>query len=150
MLTDKMTMAASLECRVPLLDHQLVELAAQIPARIKVARGELKSLMKSALADLLPDDILHREKRGFGAPMGAWLKGALMPLLASALSRQAIEARGVLHYEPVRDLIAAHRANRIDGTDRLLALLSFEIWCQVYLDRRSTYDIGGELAELAA
>jgi asparagine synthase (glutamine-hydrolysing) len=150
MLTDKMTMAASLECRVPLLDHQLVELAAQMPARIKVARGELKSLMKSALADLLPDDILHREKRGFGAPMGAWLKGALMPLLASALSRQAIEARGVLHYEPVRDLIAAHRANRIDGTDRLLALLSFEIWCQVYLDRRSTHDIGGELAALAA
>jgi asparagine synthase (glutamine-hydrolysing) len=150
MLTDKMTMAASLECRVPLLDHRLAELAAQIPARTKVARGELKSLLKLALSDLLPADILHREKRGFGAPMGAWLKGALTPLLASALSRQAIEARGFLRYEPVRDLIAAHRANRIDGTDRLLALLSFEIWCRIYLDRRSTHDVGDQLAELAA
>jgi asparagine synthase (glutamine-hydrolysing) len=103
-----------------------------------------------ALSDLLPADILHREKRGFGAPMGAWLKGALTPLLASALSRQAIEARGYLRYEPVRDLIAAHRANRIDGTDRLLALLSFEIWCRIYLDRRSTHDVGDQLAELAA
>jgi asparagine synthase (glutamine-hydrolysing) len=50
----------------------------------------------------------------------------------------------------VRDLIAAHRANRIDGTDRLLALLSFEIWCRIYLDRRSTHDVGDQLAELAA
>jgi asparagine synthase (glutamine-hydrolysing) len=148
LLTDKMTMAASVECRVPLLDHELVELAARIPARIKLRGGQLKSLLKRALADLLPPDILHRPKRGFGAPMGAWMQGALAPLLSNALSAAAIERRGVLRAQPVQRLIAAHRANRIDGTDRLLALLAFEIWCRLYLDRRSVEDIGGELTEL--
>src|SRR4051794_33276505 len=77
LLTDRMTMAASLECRVPLLDHELVELAARIPASIKLRRGELKSVLKKSLKDVLPTEILDRPKRGFGAPMGAWLKGAL-------------------------------------------------------------------------
>lgn len=150
LLTDKMTMATSLECRVPLLDHELVELAARIPAAIKVAGGEMKSLMKKSLADVLPREVLHRPKRGFGAPMGAWLKDELAQMLGGALSRQAIERRGWLHYAPVAQLIADHRANRIDGTDRLLALLNLEVWSRVYLDRRSSEDVAGELAEAAA
>jgi asparagine synthase (glutamine-hydrolysing) len=135
---------------VPLLDHELVDLAARIPARIKVAGGELKALMKQALADVLPREILYRSKRGFGAPMGAWLKGALATLLASALSRESVERRGLLRYEPIAELIAAHRASRIDGTDRLLALLNLEIWCRVYLDRRSSADVADELKEAVA
>ena len=150
MLTDKMTMAASLECRVPLLDHELVELAAKIPANVKVAGGELKSLMKKALADVLPRDVLHRPKRGFGAPMGAWMKGALSGMLESALSRQSIEARGLLNPDPVARLIEDHRANRVDGTDKLLALLNLEVWCRVYLDGRSPDDVADELEEAVA
>lgn len=150
LLTDKMTMATSLECRVPLLDHELVELAARIPARIKVAGGELKALLKQALADVLPREILYRSKRGFGAPMGAWLKGALAPLLAQALSRASVERRGLLAYAPIAKLIEDHRANRIDGTDRLLALLNLEVWCRVYLDRRSSADVAEELKEAVA
>jgi asparagine synthase (glutamine-hydrolysing) len=150
LLTDKMTMATSLECRVPLLDHELVELAARIPARIKVAGGELKAVLKQALADVLPREVLYRSKRGFGAPMGAWIKGALAPLLASALSRQAVERRGLLDYAPIARLIDDHRANRIDGTDRLLALLNLEIWCRVYLDRRASNDVADELKEAVA
>ena len=145
MLTDKMTMAASLECRVPLLDHELVELAAGIPASIKVAGGELKALMKKALADVLPQEVLFRPKRGFGAPMGAWLKGALSEMLESALSRQSLESRGLLNAAPVAKLIEDHRANRIDGTDKLLALLNLEIWCRVYLDRRSPAEVADGL-----
>jgi len=150
MLTDKMTMAASLECRVPLLDHELVELAAQIPAPTKVAGGELKSLMKKALADVLPQQVLHRPKRGFGAPMGAWLKGALAEMLDGALSERALRARGLLRHEPVAELIAAHRANRVDGTDKLLALLNLDVWCRVVLDQRSSADVAEELAEAVA
>lgn len=150
LLTDKMTMATSLECRVPLLDHELVELAARIPARIKVAGGELKAVLKQALVDVLPREVLYRSKRGFGAPMGAWIKGALAPLLASTLSRQSVERRGLLNYAPIAALIDAHRANRIDGTDRLLALLNLEIWCRVYLDRRSSSDVAEELKEAVA
>ena len=150
MLTDKMTMATSLECRVPLLDHQLVELAAAVPASVKVAGGELKSLMKKALADVLPPQVLYRPTRGFGAPMGAWLKGALAEMLESTLSRESIEARGLLHAAPVAKLIADHRANRVDGTDKLLALLNLEIWCRVYLDRRAPGDVADELEEAVA
>jgi len=150
LLTDKMTMATSLECRVPLLDYELVELAARIPARIKVAGGELKAVLKQALTDVLPREILYRNKRGFGAPMGAWIKGALAPLIASALSRQAIERRGLLNYAPVARLIEDHRANRTDGTDRLLALLNLEVWCRVYLDRRASEDVAEELKEAVA
>jgi asparagine synthase (glutamine-hydrolysing) len=150
MLTDKMTMATSLECRVPLLDHELVELAAQIPASIKVAGGELKALMKKALADVLPAEVLHRPKRGFGAPMGAWMKGALAELVDSALSQKSLERRGLLNHAPVAQLIEAHRANRIDGTDKLLALLNLEIWARMYLDQRSSSDVAEELKETVA
>jgi asparagine synthase (glutamine-hydrolysing) len=150
MLTDKMTMAASLECRVPLLDHELVELAAQVPAKVKVAGGELKSLMKKALADVLPREVLYRPKRGFGAPMGAWMKGALAAMLDSALSRESVQARGLLNHEPIARLIADHRASRVDGTDKLLALLNLEIWCRVYLDGRSSNDVSAELEEAVA
>lgn len=150
MLTDKMTMAASLECRVPLLDHELVELAASIPAQHKIAGGELKSLMKKALADVLPQEVLYRPKRGFGAPMGAWLKGALSELLAHALSPSSIEARGLLDPAPVARLIADHAANRVDGTDKLLALLNLELWCRVFLDGRSSADVADELEEAVA
>ncbi len=150
LLTDKMTMAASLECRVPLLDHELVELASRIPASIKMAGGELKSLMKKALADVLPPEILYRTKRGFGAPMGAWMKGPLAELIDSALSRQSIVARGLLNPEPVARIIDAHRTNRVDGTDKLLALLNLEVWCRVYLDQRSSNDVAEELKEAVA
>jgi len=150
LLTDKMTMASSLECRVPLLDHQLVELAAQIPANVKVAGGELKALMKKALADVLPPEVLHRPKRGFGAPMGAWMKGPLAQMLDGALSRQSLEARGLLHHAPVARLIEDHRANRVDGTDKLLALLNLEIWCRITLDGRSSNDVADELEEAVA
>jgi asparagine synthase (glutamine-hydrolysing) len=150
MLTDKMTMAASLECRVPLLDHELVELAAKIPANVKVAGGELKSLMKKALADVLPREVLHRPKRGFGAPMGAWLKGALSGMLESALSRESVESRGLLNYAPVARLISDHRSNRVDGTDKLLALLNLEVWCRVYLDGRTPNDVADELEAAVA
>ncbi len=71
MLTDKMTMASSLECRVPLLNHDLVELAARVPGERRIRGRDLKGLMKRALKDVLPRDILERRKRGFGAPLGA-------------------------------------------------------------------------------
>lgn len=150
MLTDKMTMATSLECRVPLLDNELLELASRIPASVKLAGGELKALMKQALADVLPHEVLQRRKRGFGAPLGAWLKGPLLDLLNSALSRQSVEARGLLRYGPVKQLIDDHRASRLDGTDRLLALLNLEVWCRVYLDKRSSDDVADELKEAVA
>jgi asparagine synthase (glutamine-hydrolysing) len=150
LLTDRMSMAVSLECRVPLLDHELCELAARIPQRIKVRDGRLKHVMKEALADVLPRDILDRKKRGFGAPLGAWLKQELKPVLRDALSAESVERRGLFHHDAIENLIAAHEANRVDGTDRLLALLNFEIWARIYLDGRDPVDVTDELKAVAA
>jgi asparagine synthase (glutamine-hydrolysing) len=146
LLTDKMTMACSLECRVPFLDHRLVELAAAIPASRKLPDGRLKGLLKDVLRDVLPDSILERRKRGFGAPVGAWFKRELAPLRGTLLAREAIERRGLLDPLVVDEICAAHDANREDYTDLLLVLLNLEIWCRLFLDGRSYEDVAGELA----
>lgn len=145
LLTDKMSMAVSLECRVPLLDQDLVGLAAAMPEAIKVRGGRLKRLLKRALKDLLPQDILERPKRGFGMPVGAWLKGELAQMLETVLSPANLQRRGLFEPSAVSELIAAHRARREDYTDALLALLNFELWAQLYLDGRAATDLADEL-----
>ncbi len=145
LLTDKMSMAVSLECRVPLLDHDLVELAAAMPASIKVKGGRLKHVMKDCLSDLLPADILDRKKRGFGTPMGAWLKRELAPVLRELLSRKVVEQRGLFRHDVIAGLMADHESNRSDGTDGLLSLMNLEIWSRIYLDRREPGDVAAEL-----
>jgi asparagine synthase (glutamine-hydrolysing) len=149
LLTDKMSMAVSLECRVPLLDHELVELAARIPSGLKVKGGRLKHLMKAALSPTLPDDILHRAKRGFGTPMGAWLKRELLGVVRELLSSATVRRRGLFRPEAVAALLSDHESQRADGTDALLALLNLEVWSRIYLDRRTPADVADELRVLA-
>lgn len=148
LLTDKMSMAVSLECRVPLLDHELLQMAASMPARHKVAGGQLKSVLKEALSPLLPDDILHRAKRGFGTPMGAWLKQSLQPLLRGLLAPEVIAARGWLRPEPVQQLLEEHLSQRADRTDVLLALMNLEVWARLYLDGMAPDALADELHAL--
>jgi asparagine synthase (glutamine-hydrolysing) len=145
MLTDKMTMAASLECRVPLLNHELVELAARVPASLRIEGSNLKALLKRALDGVLPRRILERKKRGFGAPIGAWLKRDLQPMMRRLLSKQAVEARGLFRWPAIEETIALHMANREDHTDHLMALLNLEIWAQIFLDRRTPEELADEL-----
>jgi asparagine synthase (glutamine-hydrolysing) len=149
LLTDKMTMATSLECRVPFLDHRLVELSAKMPGRHKIRGNRLKYVLKKALANLLPAEILHRPKRGFGAPMGAWLKNELAGYLDSVLSKGTIERRGFFSWEQVERTIQMHRSNRRDYTDHLLALMNFELWCRVYLDGAALSDVTQSLRDRA-
>lgn len=150
LLTDKMSMAVSLECRVPLLDHELLEMAATMPENVKIRGGVLKAAMKKALADRLPPDILHRKKRGFGTPMGAWLKGELAGLLEKLLAPEVLRARGLFDAGVVAQLLADHRASRRDYTEALLSLLNFEIWARIYLDRRGHGDVAAELQGMLA
>jgi asparagine synthase (glutamine-hydrolysing) len=145
LLTDKMSMAVSLECRVPLLDQELTALAARMPEAVKIRGGRLKHVMKAALKNVLPPDILDRKKRGFGTPMGAWLKGDLAPLVRDLLSEESLAARGLFRHAEVKRLIADHDANRDDHTDRLLSLVNLEIWARIYLDRREPADVADEL-----
>ena len=114
LLTDKMTMASSLECRVPLLSNAMVDLAARLPSGMKIQGGQLKHLFKLAMRGVLPAATLQKSKRGFGAPMGAWLKKELRPLMHVVLSQESVERRGLLDPSAVREAIALHESARRD------------------------------------
>jgi asparagine synthase (glutamine-hydrolysing) len=134
LLTDKMTMAASIECRAPFVDHELVELAGRIPAQLKIRGFTLKYLLKRAVEPWLPREILTRKKRGFGAPVGSWLRGDLDALVQDTLSESQVSRRGLLRWPVIRDVLARHRARQADYTDHLLALVNLELWCRLFLD----------------
>lgn len=133
---DRMSMAASLEARVPLLDHPLVELAAKIPARLQMRRGRGKHLFKRALAGRVPREILERPKRGFAVPLGHWFRGELGGLVQEILLSDAARARGVFRPEYLEELLRRHRDGRPLDLE-IWTLLSFELWCRVFVDRRA-------------
>lgn len=135
LLSDKMSMAHSLESRVPLLDERLVDLAATVPANLRVRGQHTRYLLKRAMRGVIPDVTLDRRKRGFGPPMGGWLKRELEPVVSRLLSPAAVEHRGLLRPAAVTRLIDEHRTNRADHTDQLFALITLELWCRLFLDR---------------
>ena len=145
MLTDKMSMAVSLECRVPLLDQRLVKLAAGMPAALRIRGGELKYVMKKAMQGILPDSIIHRTKRGFGAPIGAWFKQELSGFLRDILSEATLKRRGLLDPQAVARVVREHERQEADRTDHLLALVNLEIWCRMYLDGETPAAVTDEL-----
>lgn len=147
MLTDRMSMATSLECRVPLLDDRLVDLASTMPSNLKVRGTKLKYALKRSLDGILPDDIIHRKKRGFGAPIGGWFKNELSTFLETVLSKERVQQRDVFDWNEIEQIKRLHRENREDHTDQILALMNFEIWAQMYLDGESPEDISARLTE---
>ena len=148
-LTDRMTMMTSLECRVPFLDKGVVEVAAKMPSEMKIRGRQLKYVLKQAMQDLLPSAVLNRSKRGFGAPLGAWIKGELASYLREVLSEERIRARGLVNWPVVQSLIEEHAAGREDYTDHLLGLMNLELWCSVYLDSVEPAELTSSLRQAA-
>jgi len=140
-LTDKMTMAVSIECRAPFVDHELIEMAAQMPDSLKVRGFTMKYLLKKAVQPWLPREILKRKKRGFGAPMGSWIRNDLNPLMENLLSEVQVKRRGLFNWSVIRELIARHKAQKGDYTDHLLALINLELWCQIFMDGRDHHEV---------
>ena len=135
-LTDRMSMAASIECRAPLVDFELVELASRMPSSLKVRGLSLKYLLKKAVAPWLPREVIERKKRGFGAPVGAWLRSELQPLIQEVLSEQQVRRRGLFHWPAIRRILVEHQEQRSDHTDHIFALIALETWCRIFLDGR--------------
>ena len=134
MKQDQMSMAASIESRVPFLDHKLVEFAARIPAKHKVRFLSAKYLLKRAMEKRLPAEIVHRTKMGFPTPVKPWLKHRLLDRIAAVLTDGRLEQRKLLNPQFIRDLLASHRSGRVDATESLWRLLNFELWNRVYFD----------------
>jgi asparagine synthase (glutamine-hydrolysing) len=133
--TDKMSMAASVEVRVPLLDDKLVSLSGRIPPALKLRRMTRKYIFKKSMEDVLPKEIIWRPKAGFGAPIRSWLVGDLKPMINEMLSPEAVTARGIFDPDEVQRLLAANESGAEDNALRIWALLTLELWQQAYLDR---------------
>ena len=132
--TDKMSMAAGVEVRVPFLDLDLVEFAAQVPPRLKQRRGEGKWVLKKAMEPYLPREVIYRSKTGFGVPMRRWMRYELRDWLGSMLSTETLRNRGIFKPEAVQRMIADNDAGRQDATYPLFSLLCMEIWFRHFSD----------------
>ena len=134
---DKATMACSLEARVPLLDHRLVELAFQIPSRFKISGSSLKRILKRAVRDLVPASVLRKSKHGFAVPIDPWFRGELKNFTFEVLLDGRTRQRGYFNTEYIERLWREHVGGRHVWTDHLWALLNFELWHRVYLDHET-------------
>ncbi len=125
---DRCSMLHSLEVRAPFLDKDAAEFAARLPVSRKLHGFKRKWLLKKAFAELLPDEILYRNKRGFQIPVAQWLRGRMRPLMEDLLSESTLKAQGIFNYQAVRALMDEHVSGRADLRKPLWTLLVFQLW----------------------
>lgn len=146
MKQDQMSMACSIESRVPFLDHPLVEFAARVPDHMKIRNGEGKYILKRAIEDILPHDIVYRKKMGFPTPLRSWLRQSqAAPLYAYIEDSEGLLAAH-LDRTQLRALIERHRSGGIDATDRLWRLLNLQVWGDLHITGRRELVNAGLLA----
>jgi asparagine synthase (glutamine-hydrolysing) len=131
---DRMSMAHSIESRVPLLDNEVIDFAATLPSHLKIHEGRRKHVMKEALKGFVPDGILNRKKQGFGVPLGAWFRGGLTGVFADILGSASTKQRGYFQPAFIDRLVQEQLSGRRDHTLRLWQLLVFELWHRHYVD----------------
>jgi asparagine synthase (glutamine-hydrolysing) len=134
MKQDQMSMAASIESRVPFLDHRLVEFAAGLPTRMKLRGFRTKWILREAVRDILPATILTRKKMGFPVPFGVWMQGAWNDVARDVLLDTRSRQRGIIDAGAVERLLAAHAAGVADGADAIWSLLNLELWYRTHID----------------
>jgi asparagine synthase (glutamine-hydrolysing) len=127
---DRMSMATSLEARVPLLDYRIVEFALSLPPHLKLNGQETKVILRRIMAGRLPEAVLNKPKEGFSIPLKHWLRGELRPLLHDLLAPDTIRRRGYFQPETVVQWLSEHEAGRVNHSHRLWALMVFELWQQ--------------------
>ena len=133
MTTDKTSMAANLEVRVPFLNREMIEMTARMPPRLKLRGLTRKYVLKRALERVLPREVVWRKKAGFGAPIRSWLRGPLRPLVNDLLSEDSIKRRGLFRPSEVKRVIDANFSGREDYNLQVFQLLGLELWHQTFL-----------------
>jgi asparagine synthase (glutamine-hydrolysing) len=133
--TDKMSMAAGVEARVPFLDLDLVRFSATVPNRFKQRGNVGKWVLKKAMEPYLPNDIIYRPKTGFGAPLRTWMQRDLTEIMRDLLSVDSINRRGLFCATNVQKLIEDNTCAKVDASYTLFSLLCIEIWCREYIDK---------------
>jgi asparagine synthase (glutamine-hydrolysing) len=138
MKQDQMSMAASLESRVPFLDHKLVEFAARMPDAMKLRGWTTKYVLRRAMRGVLPPQILTRKKMGFPTPVGAWFRGQFRRVIDEYVLSERAQSRGVFDPLYAREIAARHVAGE-NHTERLWMLVNFEIWQRRFFDKETIY-----------
>lgn len=131
---DRMTMANSLEARVPLLDHELIELVASMPSSLKMKGTETKYILKKAMEGIVPSEILYREKQGFGVPIGQWINDQLRDRINDDLANGRATGRGYFNAAYIGTLLKEHATGRRDHSNLLWNLWMLELWFRRYID----------------
>jgi asparagine synthase (glutamine-hydrolysing) len=131
---DRMSMAASLEARVPYLDHRVVELAVNLPASMKLRGMQTKVILRKAMKQVLPDFVLKKPKQGFSIPVKSWLRGPLKPLMTDLLSEASLCKRGYFVPATVHQWMNEHLEGRANHSHRLWSLMVLELWSQKVLE----------------
>ncbi len=137
MRVDKMTMATSVEARVPFLDHELVEFAMALPPEMKVRSGTGKYLLKKAVDGLIPHEIAYRRKQGFGAPVAEWFKGELGERAQREIRESSLAERGLLDYDRLDEMWAAHRKGPVNWAFHLWNIYNVSAWHDYWIAKRS-------------
>ncbi len=132
--SDRASMAASVEVRVPFIDKLVITKAMEIPSRLKIKNGESKYILKKAAEKTLPKKIIYRPKAAFGAPIRSWISNDLRGMVDELLSEQTIAKRGFVNYAVVKQLIENDRNGIADNAYQIYQLLTLELWCREYLD----------------
>ena len=136
MRVDKLTMATSIEARVPFLDHRLVELAMSIPQELKYRNGTTKYILKRALRGVVPDYVLERRKKGFGTPINSWLLDRLGRFFEHSLFSSSLRKRGLFDYGYIERILRDHRAGRANYAFFLWCLLNLSLWYDQWIEGR--------------
>lgn len=129
---DRASMASSLEVRAPFLDYELVEFVMNLPSSLKLRRFTLKYLLKKVMKEFLPEEVIHRGKKGFGIPVAKWAKGPLRELFGDLLSYDRIRTEGFLNPDYVKSLFQDHLSGKKDNRKQLWTLLVWELWVNRY------------------
>jgi len=132
---DRMSMAHSIEAREPLLDHKLIEFVQTIPASLKLRGSVGKHILKAAVRGLIPDEIIDRQKQGFGVPIARWFNNELRELLYDTLTDSRTRQRGYFNQSAVDEILDEHRRCRRDNSTHLWGLLTLELWHRAFIDR---------------
>jgi asparagine synthase (glutamine-hydrolysing) len=132
--TDKTSMAANLEVRVPFLNNELLELTAKLPNTLKMKGLERKYILKKAAESLLPKEMVWRKKAGFSAPIRSWLRTSLKPMIDDLLSEETINRRGFFNATEVKRIIDLNDSGKEDLNLQVFQLLTFELWLKEFLD----------------
>jgi len=150
LMTDRFSMAHSVEARVPFLDRRLVEFAAGIPGSIRTQAHDPKALLRDSVADLLPAELLTAPKRGFVIPYAEWLRNELRPAAEHLLSRERVIAQGLFRPEIVERYVEPHLTGRADVADKVWNLFLFQLWHLLYVEEALTEAPTFTLADVAA